>query len=229
MKIIDLTCPLDFKYTPLHPIVKDVEATRKYTLKKDGYNITQMKIFTHSGTHIDVPFHMIENGKKLDEIPLENFFGNAIVLNTPKDELGEITAKDLEEALEKSKLEIYPGEMVLINTNWGKYYIEETKDSLYLAEKHPGLLIDAAEWLVKKKIKLVGIDVFSIRHPKLAPKITGIKPERVHTILLSNDILIVEQLVNLDKIANKKVKACFIPLPLKNMDGSPVRALAFLE
>jgi kynurenine formamidase len=73
MKIIDLTYPLDFKYTPLHPIVKDVEVIRKYTLRKDGYNITRIKIFTHSGTHIDVPFHMIENGKKLDEIPLENF------------------------------------------------------------------------------------------------------------------------------------------------------------
>lgn len=229
MKIIDLSCPLDFKYLPLHPVVKDIEIIRKYTLEKDGYNITRLKIFTHSGTHIDVPFHMVENGKKLGEIPLENFFGEAVVLNVPRGELGEISANDLEEALRESKLNIHPGEIVLINTGWGKYYIEELKDSEYLAEKHPGLLLDAAEWLVKKKVKLVGIDVFSIRHPSLAPRITGIKPEKVHTTLLRNNILIVEQLINLDKIINRKVKVCFIPLPLKNTDGSPVRALAFLE
>lgn len=228
MKIIDLTCPLN-NHMPLHPIVKDIEIIRKYTLENDGYNITQIKIFTHSGTHIDAPFHMIKNGKKLDEIPLENFFGEAAVLNVPKGELGEITSKELEEALEKSKLKVYPGEIVLINTGWGKYYVEEIKDSIYLAEKHPGLLMDAVEWLIEKKIKLIGIDVFSIRHPKLSPKVTGIKPERIHTALLSNNILIVEQLINLDKIINRKVKVCFIPLPLKNTDGSPIRALAFLK
>ncbi|MEM2178256.1 MAG: cyclase family protein [Candidatus Methanomethylicaceae archaeon] len=170
MKIIDLTCPLN-NHMPLHPIAKDIEIIRKYTLENDGYNITQIKIFTHSGTHIDAPFHMIKNGKKLDEIPLENFFGNAAVLNVPKGELGEITSKELEEALGKSKLKVYPGETVLINTGWGKYYVEEIKDSIYLAEKHPGLLMDAAEWFIEK-IKLIGIDVFSIRHPKLPPKVT---------------------------------------------------------
>lgn len=230
MKIVDLTCPLgSTRRTPLHPAVRDIELSRKYTLEDDGYNITQVKIFTHSGTHVDVPYHMIENGKKLDQMPLEQFFGEAIVLGIPRGELGKIAAEDLEEALERSGLDVCRGDMLLIDTGWGEYYVENPRDSGYLAEKHPGLMIDAAEWLVEKKIKLVGIDVFTIRHPSLAPKITGIRPEQVHRILLSNDILIVEQLTNLQKIAGKKVKAAFVPLALENVDGSPVRALAFLE
>ena len=156
------------------------------------------------------------------------------MLDIPKGELEEITAADLENA----RPEVQPGDIVHIHTGWGRFYQgEERKHELYLARRQPGLMAPAAQWLVDKRVSAVGIDTFAIRHPKFSPvlseeEILAGKPrpkEPVHDILLGNDILVVEQLTNLHLIAGKRVMVCFLPLPFVGLDGSPVRAVAWVD
>jgi len=238
-RLIDLTCPFDPKYSvPQYPtIYQDIDISYKYTVHRDGRYCTQFTLTTHTGTHVDAPMHIYEDGKPLSNYPLERFYGEAVVLDIPKGELEEITAADLE----KAKPEVQPDDIVLIHTGWGRFYEgEERKHELYLARRQPGLVVDAAQWLVDKKVKAVGIDAFTIRHPYpeqsdyplteediLAGKSRPIEP--VHDILLGNDVLIVEQLTNLHLIAGKRVTVCFLPLPFVGLDGSPVRAMAWVD
>ncbi|MEM4522927.1 MAG: cyclase family protein [Nitrososphaeria archaeon] len=230
MKLVDLSLKIDIKdLRPLYPLVKDIKIEPVFHLDNDGFNISKISIYSHCGTHIDVPYHMIKNGNKLEQYSIDRFVGNAIVLNLNVGEYGEIHAKELDEALNFSGLKVNKGDFLIINTKWWHKYYDNKYDSEYLAERHPGLFLDAAEWIINKGFKLLGVDFMTVRHPSLAPKYTGIKPERVHVKLLSNDILIVEQLVNLDKISNKKVIFAALPLNLVNLDGSPVRAFAIEE
>jgi kynurenine formamidase len=181
--------------------------------------------------------HIYEGGKPLSDFPLERFYGEAVVLDVPKDELEEITAADLENATP----DVRAGEIVLIHTGWGRFYFgEERKHELYLAKRQPGLVVDAAQWLVDKGVQAVGIDTFAVRHPfpvnsdyplteegilagKSRPK------EPVHDILLGNEVLIIEQLTNLHLIVGKRVTVMFLPLPFVGLDGSPVRAVALVD
>jgi len=235
-RLIDLTCPFDPKYSvPQYPtIYQDIDISYKYTVPRDGRYCTQFTLTTHTGTHVDAPMHIYEDGKPLSDYPLERFYGEAVVLDIPKGELEEITAADLE----KAKPEVQPDDIVLIHTGWGRFYEGEgRKHELYLAKRQPGLVADAAQWLVDKKVKAVGIDTFALRNPKLSPvlseeEILAGKPrpkEPVHDILLGNDVLIVEQLTNLHLIAGRRVMVCFLPLPFVGLDGSPVRAMAWVD
>ena len=92
----------------------------------------------------------------------------------------------------------------------------------YYFTKNPGLSVSAANYLASKKINLVGIDAPSID--------LGLDSKfSVHHILAKNNILIVENLANLDKINSPNFHLVIAPLKLKNATGSPVRALAFVE
>ena len=53
--------------------------------------------------------------------------------------------------------------------------------------------------------------------------------EPIHRLLLQNDIVLIEQLCNLDKIVGQRVVCGFFPLPFKDLEASPIRAVAFLE
>ncbi len=233
-EVVDLTCPFDMNHSvPQYPtIAPDIQLGFKYTIPRDGRYCGEIHLFAHAGTHVDAPLHIFEDGASLDQIPLDRFHGEAICLDIPKGALEEITADDLEQA----GADVGKGDIVLIHTGWGRYYVDDPKDSYYLAYRQPGLVQDAAQWLVDRGVKAVGIDTFAIRHPELSPTMTledrkAGKPrpvEPVHDILLSNQVVIVEQLTNLDKIAGQRVQVSFFPLNLVGFDGSPVRAVAFL-
>jgi kynurenine formamidase len=233
-RIVDLTCPFDADYSvPQYPtIAGDIQFGYKYTIPRDGRYCGEFHLFAHAGTHVDAPRHIFADGATLDQIPLDRFYGQAVCLDLPQGELGEITA----DLLEGAEPVVRPGDIVLIHTGWGRYFLEEPKDAYYLAHRQPGLVADAAEWLVEHGAKAVGIDAYAIRHPKLMPtldlearKAGAQRPvEPVHDILLRNNMVIVEQLMNLDQIAGKRVDVSLFPLPFVGFDGSPVRAVAFL-
>lgn len=234
MRIVDLSCPLDRDHrTAQYPTIGHrIHYHDLYTVPRDGRRVTEFTLTTHTNTHVDAPSHIFANGKPLDALPLESFYGPAQVLDLPREALGEITADDLEAVGGAVK----EGDIVLIHTGWGKYVHKERAQADYLAVSHPGLVESAALWLVERKVKAVGIDCFAIRHPKLSPALSladkqANKPkpvEPVHYHLLSNDIVILEQLMNLEQIAGQRVTAAFFPLPFVGIDGSPVRAVAIV-
>jgi arylformamidase len=177
-------------------------------------NITEIQMVAHHGTHVDAPRHFMIDGPAFDEIPLERLYGPAVVWRIEKGPLAVITPEDFEAARPK----LQPGDMVLLDTGWAQHVNTEAY------EDHASLSNDAAQWLVDHQVKLLGVD-FS------TPDLTAHKRPAgftwpVHQILLSNGVLVAEHLANLRPLANTRVEAMFLALPIAGSDGSPARVLA---
>ncbi len=181
-----------------------VEFVEKYSIDKgDLYNLWVMSFGSHTGTHIDAPRHFIHDGKTVDEISAEYFAGRAKVIQIKNTRC--ITADELEGH------EIEEGDRVLFKTaNSKRSYKTFVKDYVYLSPA-------AAEYLVQKKVRLVGIDVLSIENP------SGERPD-AHYALLGNEIVVLEGLV-LREVPPGQYDFYALPLKIRGGNGSPVRAI----
>ncbi len=183
------------------------------TNKEDGYNLELIFLSSHSGTHIDAPFHFVESGLKIDKIPLKRLVTDAVLCKIKKGADQAINKQDIVE-FENKHGKLQPNSTLIFATGWYKNLFKK-----YYFTKNPGLSISAAKYLVKKKISLVGID---------SPSIDLGSDSRflAHHQLLNNGILILENLCNLEKISGVHFKLVVLPLKLKGTTGSPVRAIA---
>lgn len=196
---IDLTLEVSEKIPPF-PGDPKMETHDLFTLKKDSVNEKRVSFNSHFSTHIDAPFHMIPDGKKLEDFPLSVFFGKATIVDVQNKTA--IGLRDLPQKI------ITP--FVLFFTN----HIRKIRTKDYY-KNNPVITEESAKILVRSKVKIVGIDSFTPDN----------YPYSVHKILFRNNILIIENLVNLDLL--KKFCQIFIaPLNLRNADGAPVRVIA---
>jgi len=121
---------------------------------------------THCGTHIDAPYHYGPycEGKPsltIDQIPLEWFYADGVRLDFRKQESGvEIKVNDLKEQLSKIEYTLKPRDIVLIWTD-----THNRSDSKAFWEKHPGVSLEATDWLINQGIKVVGTDAFGWDNP----------------------------------------------------------------
>jgi len=181
--------------------------------KSDGYNLELIFFSSHSGTHLDAPYHFVEKGVSIDKIPLRKLIINAVVCRVKKDPNEPITQRDIIDFETRSGA-IHPNMAVVFETEWSKSIAK--KDYF---TRNPGLSAAAARYLLKKKVSLVGID---------SPSIDIGKDSEfpVHHILLKGGVLILENLCNLGKIPRSYFKLIVLPLKLRGATGSPVRAVA---
>ena len=212
MKPVDLTLTIS-ESIPSFPGSPKPQFISWSNLKDDGYNLELLFLSTHTGTHIDAPYHFTKNGLKINEIPLDRLIGNAILIKLKKTKNKTITKSDII-SFEKIYGKIPNQSSVFFYTGWQK----NLKNSNYFTE-NPGLDISSAKYLSSKKINLVGIDSPSI-------DLGNDESFNVHHILSKNNILIVENLTNLNKIFTKEFNFTILPLKLKDATGSPVRAIA---
>jgi len=112
--IYDLSVTLK-THMPVWPTNPLLTVTPIAIAPRDGYNFESISCVTHTGTHIDAPYHMVENGTTVDELPLEQLVGEGYVIR-PKVEGTEINRRQLE-SLWKDE---YDGKIILINTGWDK-------------------------------------------------------------------------------------------------------------
>jgi kynurenine formamidase len=104
----------------------------------------------HTGTHVDCPTHHVHGGTTHDKVPLDRFYGTGVVVDFRYMKKWDVvTAKDLENA--KPKIEA--GDVVLMNTGWHHYW--RVNDYVYYSH-YPGMYVEAAEWLLDHKVKMVG-------------------------------------------------------------------------
>ena len=182
-------------------------------LNQDGYNLELLFLSSHSGTHLDAPYHFIKNGSKVHQISLKRLVSDAVLINIKKQAHQEITKNELIK-YEKKFGRISNNSTIVFSTGWNKNLLKKN----YFKD-NPGLSISAAKYLISKKVSLIGIDSPSIdlgKNPKFD----------VHHMLLKNNILILENLCNLEKIKKSFFKLVVLPLKLKNATGSPARAIA---
>ena len=215
MKVIDLTLTVSEKI-PTFPGSPKPHFIEWETIPKNGYNLELLFLSTHTGTHIDAPFHFVKNGKKIHEIAPERLVNEAILIRIGKNSKRSISKTDIQN-FEQKNGKIENGSTVIFYTGWQKNLNKE----FYFTE-NPGLSVSAAKYLVSKKINMVGIDSPSI-------DLGTDSKFSVHHILAKNNILIVENLANLNKIKSNNFHLITSPLKLKNATGSPIRAFGFVD
>jgi kynurenine formamidase len=144
-------------FTPVWPGHDDIKIERVATHAKTGAMTQRICTVMHTGTHVNAPIHLVAGATTVGRLPLELFFGNGVVLSIPKGEWETVTARDLDQAQPAPQ----PGDIVVIVTGWHAKYA----DSQEYFGHAPGLAKDAAEWLIARRVKLVGIDTAAIDHP----------------------------------------------------------------
>lgn len=171
-------------------------------------SVSQLVLGTHVGTHVDPPAHFIAGAATVDRLPLDALIGPAWVVHLTQ--AGPVTAAALEAAA------IPPGIERLLLRTVNSDTTPDVFDPTYVA-----LTVDAAEWLLARGVRLVGIDAPSIE-PFDAPG------EPVHHKLLGAGVVIVEGLALADVAAGPYELIC-LPLRIADGDGAPARAVLKLQ
>ncbi|NHM07593.1 cyclase family protein [Flavobacterium sp. CYK-4] len=213
-RLIDLSHTIEdglitYKGLPA-PIICDY-LTRKDSKKiyqsPDEFHIAKIEMVGNTGTYMDCPLHRYETGKDFTEFQLESFFDlEAILISVPHKQTLSIGLEHFENLELKNKA-------VLIHTGWDKYW---NTDKYFT--NHPYITAEAAEYLKKQSVKLVGIDSHNIDN-------TNFNLRPVHSTLLRANILIVEHLCNLQKLSNTHFTFTAIPPKIKGTGTFPVRAI----
>lgn len=229
MQLIDLSREIYHKMPRLlnHPsIVITSYSTHDEIREAGGIKFSSatcsISMGDHAGTHVDAPVHFdaTPGAKTIDEMPLENFFTEAVCLDLSHKELkSDISIADLEDAVEKAGVEIKPKDTVLLHMDFfNRCYGTDG----YLTD-FPGLTKESAEWLGNKKITMFGVEAVSPGRP-------GKNNFQVHQVCRDMGFTHMEGLVNLEKLVGKgRFRFMGFPLKIRGGTGSPIRAVAWLD
>jgi arylformamidase len=174
----------------------------------DSANVSELRLGSHTGTHVDPPVHFLPGEIGVDQIELDVFYGPAVVADL-EDVEGPISADrladlDLDDGVERLLLKTTNSEL------WKKPKVE-------FPDKYVSLGVDGAEWAVDRGLRLVGIDFLSIEDTG------GAKDHPVHRTLLGGGVIIVEGL-NLSEVEPGDYLLSCLPLKILDGDGAPARA-----
>lgn len=229
MHIIDLSRELHHR-APAHPSHPPVVVTvwndhseiktagkTKFTSKSLSISMSD-----HSGTHVDAPVHFnpSPDAPSIDEIPLENFYTEAICLDlAPAPRKHEATVAEMEAALKASGETIKPGDTVMIHMG----IHNELYGSPAYVHDFPGLSVEAVHWLADHEITMFGVEAVS-------PAPEGEPNYLAHLACAERGITHMECLMNLDKLVGKgRFRFAGFPLKIKGGTASPIRAVAIFE
>jgi kynurenine formamidase len=207
-RIIDLTLPL-------RDSTSGFSRQIARTLATDGFNTSNLHIYSHAGTHMDAPLHFLDGGASIDQWDLRQCAGPALVADlTHKAPQSLIAVDDLQPWAQQ----IGAGTRLLIATGWDSH-----ADQADYRTHFPRISLELAQWLGSRRVALLGIETPSVAslHPQHTQELTD-----VHRALLSAGIVIVESLANLRQIQQPTVFFIALPLRIEGCDGSPVRAVA---
>ena len=208
-KFVDLSWDLT-ENTPIYPGDPEPKIEVATTLEKEGYNLSGVYVGTQTGTHVDAPYHFSNEVATIDQMELDFFFGEAVVIRvTDKKAKEKITMKDVE----PNDARIQPGTIVLFNTNW---YKKVGTEEFF---EHPYVSGEVAEYLVKKGVRFLCIDTINADQ-------TGGTEFPVHDLFSEKRLMIGENMAYFDQIDFDHVVVAAFPMKIVGTDGSPVRAVA---
>ncbi len=197
------------------------------------YAANEFSTAEHGGTHLDAPVHFAKGRRSVDEIPLEQLFGDAVVIDVSSEAAADrdflIDVWHLE-AWERDNGRIPEGAIVLLRTGFSArwpdreaYLGTATRGPAAIADLHfPGLHPDAARWLgTVRQVRAVGIDTASIDRGQSTLF-------ESHRVLGAADIPIFENLASLEKLPARGAKVLALPMKIRGGSGAPLRIVAFL-
>lgn len=198
------------------------------TIDKDGVYSNSFSMPEHLGTHIDAPNHFVKGQPSLDQIPLTQLFGPAIVIDlhqkVEKNPDYQLTTEDLKE-WEQAHGPIPGGAVILIYTGWGKrwsdfnsYQNRDAQGNLHF----PGFSAEVAQFLIKERnFSGIGIDTLSVDY--------GLSKDfKVHHICHGAGKYHLENVANLDKMPAKGAYLILAPIKIEGGSGGPTRIFAVL-
>jgi arylformamidase len=208
-KVIDISVGISSS-TPVYPGDPVPDIKKVFCIPDDGASVSSISMGSHTGTHIDAPSHILEDGKAVDGLSLDKLVGNALVMDL-SDVSETIKKSDLENIF--SKLDAADNLDILLiktqNSNLWNDFSTVGMESMISLDKSAG------EWIVENGFKTVGIDGFSV----------DVEPDlEVHRLLLKNEINIIECL-NFNGVSDGIYSFVCLPIKMEGCDGSPARAI----
>lgn len=203
---IDVSVPLHH-LMPAWPGSVGIHLTRTNSLAAgDRSNVSRLDCDVHTGTHVDAPAHFLVDGATVDRMSLEVLIGPATVAYLPN--ASAIAASDLA-ALRLPSDTI---RLLLRTANSELWSVESTE----FQRDYAALTADAAQWVVDRGIRLIGVDYLSVQRYGDSPL--------THEILLRAGVVIVEGL-DLSRVEPGPYELICLPLKLVGVEGAPARAI----
>ena len=209
MEIIDLTHQIE-ENMPVYPGTEPPVIKQANTIEKDGFAEKLLSLYSHTGTHMDAPRHIFDGAKSVSDFTPDSLYGRACVMDFSSVK-GVITA----DILKKYADRLEDSDIAVFYTGWDRYWGEDAYFSDF-----PVMDVDAAKYLVSKKMKGVAVDAISVDS-------VDCYELDVHRVILGAGMFITENLCGLKELMNKEFDLGVFPLKIKDGDGAPVRAIGF--
>lgn len=177
-----------------------------------NYNITELTMSAHYGTHLDAPFHFFDDGRTVENLDVRRGFGVADVLDFTDKKPGDPIT--LEEVRQRYGDKVRKNARLIFHTNWDKVI----EDPIYFGGQ-PYLSVELTTWLAESGVACIALDL---------PTTYPAEYTASHHSLLNKDaeVLIIEGLRGLERLQSKRVILMALPLRIRGRDGSPCRAVA---
>jgi kynurenine formamidase len=202
----------------------------------EGWTEETFTMCTHTGTHVDAPYHAgsVSEGRPartIEQLDLNELFAPAVVLDLTgkRGTASAITIDDLRRALDRAGHTLSPGDAVLFRTDHDKYAFTDPERYRY-----PGMIRDSVLWLAHQGVKIMGTDAFAFDRPfnVMAEEFRRTGDKRViwegHFACREKEVFVVQQLVNLHLLPPHGFTVGCFPIRLHGTSAAPARVVAFL-
>ncbi|KAH9929139.1 putative cyclase [Amylocystis lapponica] len=217
-EFIDLSHTLDAN-VQVYPGDPTFSCCPALTIAHDGMNVHALSMGSHTGTHVDAPYHFVASGQRIADLPLSPFVGPALVID--------MSAKGPKEAISWADLAPYEAENAAQSPRPGRPRppaLHRLVPALAhpRVPHHPFLARDAAARIVEAGVRTLGVNTLS---PD-ATRVDGPVDFGVHEAVLGAGGVVAENLCNLVLMQYGEWTVHLVPLKIGGCDGSPVRAFA---
>jgi kynurenine formamidase len=226
-RVLDLSYAISDKLVPWPGDEKFFEAKVNASVEKNGYFTRSFWMLEHYGTHLDAPAHFPPGKTTVDQIPVKQLFGPAVVIDvraeSGKDADYQLPAARVEE-WEKRHGKIPEGSIVLLRTGWAsrwpdvqKYRNQDAQGKMHF----PGFSAEAAKLLIERKVSGLGCDTLSVDYG-------ASNDYAVHHLSLGAGLYHLENLVDLSEVPETGASLIVAPIKLEGGSGGPVRVFALM-
>ncbi len=199
-----------------------------------GWGNEMVSLATHAGTHMDAPWHYFptcagEPAKRIDEVPLEDCFGEGVVLDLLGHEAGERVDQEAVQAAVDAVGGLRARDIVLLHFGYDKSF-----GTAEYWNRYPGLTADATRWIIEQGVKVIGTDAvgFDRDFPSIAADFAAdhdaSKLWEAHRVGMTHEYFQIEKLTNLDRLPSRGFKVACFPVKIARASAAWVRPVAMI-
>ena len=214
MQIIDLTHTIK-ENMPVYPGTMPPTLTEASSYERDGFRETLITMYSHTGTHVDAPAHIIPGARTLDAFDPSELVGRGVVIDCRAVGEGGLIGVEI---IRRYEAELCSAEFVLFLTGWADKW---GTDAYYGG--FPVLSPEALDFIMVSELKGIGFDTISL------DPVVDVNLTYHNRLFLAKNILNIENLTNLDKLIGKPFVLYCMPMKFENSDGAPARVIAVVD